>query len=177
MLAFLSRNLWMLPERLREKAYLTIVRPGLEYASTITDPYLSKDIKKLEGVQRHAARFVTNNPRHRFNPDVDHVSVSSLIDRLGWQSLEERRKSARCTLLFRVMNDLVAVPQELKPAPPRRGLRSTSRNNLPHVRSKLDAHANSFFPRTSRDWNHLPPSAKSAETLEGFKVALQPLDP
>jgi len=61
MLAFRSRNLWMLPEKLREKAYLTIIRPGIEYATSITDPYLSKDIKKLEGVQRHAARFVTNN--------------------------------------------------------------------------------------------------------------------
>ena len=29
-LAFLQRNLWMLPEKLREKAYFTIVRPGLE---------------------------------------------------------------------------------------------------------------------------------------------------
>ena len=176
MIAFLSRNLWMLPEKLREKAYLTIVRPGVEYASSITDPYLQKDVKKLEGVQRHAARFMTNNPRYCFNPETDHhVSVSALIKDLGRQSLEERRKNARCTLMYRVLNDLVAVPDDLKPKQAGRELRSTKRKHLPHVKSNLTAHENSFIPRTSRDWNRLPPSAITAETIEGFKAALQPL--
>ena len=174
MLAFLSRNLWMLPEKLCEKAYLTIVPPGLEYACSITDPYLNRDIRKLEGVQRHAARFVTNNPHNRFSPESDQVSVSSLIDGLGWQSLQERRKNARCILMYRVIHGLIAVPEDLRPGPPQqsRSLRSTTRNSLPHIRSKLNAHYNSFTPRTSRDWNRLPPAAKTASSLEGFKVAL-----
>ena len=83
MLSFLQRNLWMLPEHLREKAYLTIVRPGLEYACSITDPYRPGEIKTLDKVQRHAARFVTNNPRTRYNPETEPVSVDRLLDRLG----------------------------------------------------------------------------------------------
>ena len=66
-----------------------MVRPGLEYASSTTDPYLNRDIKQLEGEQRHAARFVSNNPHTRFCPETDHVSVTSLIDKLGWQPLKE----------------------------------------------------------------------------------------
>ena len=176
MLAFLQRNLWMLPVRLREKAYLTIVRPGLEYASSITDPYLKKDTKKLEDVQRHAARFVTNNPLRRFNAETEQVSVTSLLDDLGWQTLKERRKNARCTLMFRVREDLVAVPEEFKPRQPNTHLRSSHRNTvLSTKKSKVDSHHYSFIPRTSRDWNRLPLSARTADTLEGFKAALQPL--
>ena len=165
----------MLPMRLREKAYKTIVRPGLEYASSITDPYLAKDIKKLESVQRHAARFVTNNPRHKYNPETERVSVTSLINELGWKPLQERRKDARCILMFRVLKDLVAVPEELKPQRPNHGLRSSPKKQLPHVRSNIHAHAHSFIPRTSRDWNRLPQSARSADDIEGFKAAIQPM--
>ena len=115
---------------------------------------------------------------HIFNLNEEQISVSSLIDDLGWESLEDRRKSARCTLMFRVIRGLVAVPEELSPrsAPSHsRNLRLTTRNHLPHMRSKLDAHANSFIPRTSRDWNRLLPAALTADTIEGFKAAIQPL--
>ena len=50
-LSFLERNLRSVPQQLRERAYFTIVRPALEYASAITDPYLKDDISKLDKVQ------------------------------------------------------------------------------------------------------------------------------
>ena len=100
----------MLPEKLREKAYLNIVCPGLEYASAITDPHSPGEIKTLNKVQCQAARYVTNNPRTRYTPETEQVSVSGLIDRLQWPSLEERKKNTRCTLMFRVKHGLVSVP-------------------------------------------------------------------
>ena len=39
-------------------AYLSLVRPHLEYAAAAWDPYIAKDIQQLERVQRRAARFV-----------------------------------------------------------------------------------------------------------------------
>ena len=71
----------MLPEKLRKKAYLTIICPGLEYASAITDPHTPSKIKILNKVQNHAVRFVTDNLRTRYTPETEHVSVSGLIDR------------------------------------------------------------------------------------------------
>ena len=56
------------PQKLREQAYFTIVRPAFEYASGITDPYLGYDKTKLNNVQRHAARFVTNTPPQALRP-------------------------------------------------------------------------------------------------------------
>ena len=173
-LAFLERNLWMLPRNLKERAYFTIVRPALEYGSAVADPYFAKDVAKLDGVQRHAARFVTGNPRRRYDPESERVSVSQLLDELKWESLQSRRQTARCILLFKVLKDLIAVSDDLKPAPSAHGraLRSGTAGNLPHMRAKNEHFNNSFFPRTIRDWNSLPAAAKTAEELEEFKTKI-----
>ena len=45
----------------KEVCYKSMVRPILEYSSTVWSPYTDKNIINLiESVQRRAARFVTN---------------------------------------------------------------------------------------------------------------------
>ena len=172
-LAFLERNLWMLPRHLKERAYFTIVRPAVEYASAIADPYLVKDVAKLEAVQRHAARFVTGNPRRRYDPEMEHVSVTQLLEELKWESLQARRQSARCVLMFKVLRDVIEVPDSLKPKTSHgRSLRSATAGNLPHIIAQNEVYNHSFFPRTVRDWNELPAAAKTAPELEQFKTIL-----
>ena len=68
-LSFLERNLRYVSQQLRERAYFTIARPALLYASGITDTYFKDDIP----------RFVTNNPRQRYNPDEEYISVTALL--------------------------------------------------------------------------------------------------
>ena len=63
---------------------MSLVRPTLEYASSVWDPYQQNDIHRLEMVQRRAARYVTNRYHNT-------SSVSSMIE-LEWITLEERRK-------------------------------------------------------------------------------------
>ena len=55
-LYFLKRNLNKCSSQVKESAYLTMVRPQLEYASDVWDPHQVGDIMKLEKVQRRAAR-------------------------------------------------------------------------------------------------------------------------
>ena len=73
-----------------------MVRPSLEYASAVWDPYSQKDIDKLEKVQRRGARFVLNRYRNT-------SSVCEMIDTLGWQPLEERRRNARLSMLYKTL--------------------------------------------------------------------------
>ena len=145
------------------------------YASSITDPYLKKDVKRLESIQRHAARFVTNNPHRRYNPDEDHISVTALLEELGWEDLASRRKDARCTLLHKVLNGHVDVDDELRPPYSDTRLRSGASNELKRIPSsmkKCEPYHHSFFPRTVRDWNRLPTPARMTKDLEEFKAAL-----
>ena len=60
--------------------------PSIEYASSVWDPYTRNNIQQLEAIQRRAARFVYNNFYDR-EPGV----VTSMISRLQWESLEQRR--------------------------------------------------------------------------------------
>ena len=60
-LGFLKRNLKGCPAVLKRMAYVSIVRPGLEYASAIWDPHLVKHKNLLDNVQRKAARWITSD--------------------------------------------------------------------------------------------------------------------
>ena len=49
--AFLQRNLHQLPRKSKAQCYQTLVRPLMEYACTIWDPYNKENINKLKAVQ------------------------------------------------------------------------------------------------------------------------------
>ncbi|MES9882686.1 MAG: hypothetical protein ABW185_17605, partial [Sedimenticola sp.] len=62
-LGFLRRNLKIASTANKEQAYFTLVRPLIEYASPVWDPYTDPhetNINKLEMVQHRAARYVLN---------------------------------------------------------------------------------------------------------------------
>jgi hypothetical protein len=63
-LGFLRRDLKIPSVRIKEQAYQTLVRPLVEYASTVWNPYTKTEINKIEAVQRRAARYVVNNQRN-----------------------------------------------------------------------------------------------------------------
>ena len=82
--AFLQRNLHQCPPSMKSNCYISIVKPILEYATTIWSPHLQYQIHQLEMVQRSATRFVTNDFSYRSS------EASMLID-LKWPLLEQRR--------------------------------------------------------------------------------------
>jgi hypothetical protein len=45
-------------------AYKTLVRPTIEYCSSVWSPHTKDAINKIEMVQRRAARYVTNRYRN-----------------------------------------------------------------------------------------------------------------
>ena len=62
-LGFVRRNLRHSPAKLKETAYITLVRSTLEYAASIWNPHLAKDCDLLEKLQRRSARFVKGDYR------------------------------------------------------------------------------------------------------------------
>ena len=55
-LSFIRRNLNIASTAIKRVAYKSLVRPSVEYASTVWDPYEKGDIEKLEMIQRRGAR-------------------------------------------------------------------------------------------------------------------------
>ena len=66
-------------------------------------PTPTKDIDRIENVQRRAARFIYSDYKRT-------SSVTAMMNELGWKPLNERRKEQRLVLLFKIVNDLVAIP-------------------------------------------------------------------
>ena len=58
---FLRRNLSKCSSTVKASSYLALVRPIMEYAASVWDPYHHNDILALEKVQRRAARWVMND--------------------------------------------------------------------------------------------------------------------
>ncbi len=63
--------------KLKETAYITLIRSVLEYSAAVCVPYLKKDTDKLEKLQRKAARITASN--------YDRTSsVTKMLSDLGW---------------------------------------------------------------------------------------------
>ena len=66
-----------------------MVRPILEYGSSVWDPHPDKLQEELEKVQNRAARFVTRNYVY------ETWSMSDILGQLKWESIKIRRKDNR----------------------------------------------------------------------------------
>ena len=161
-LNLLRRNLHGCSVKTKETAYKTLVRPTLEYASSAWDPHVGKQIENLERVQNKAARFVTG--QHDWK-----VSVSGLKDTLQWRSLQERRFIARLTLWYKAIHQQAAVslpshyplkPTNHEPTDPSLAADKTRHSHDQQYgapTATIDHWKYSFFQRTIRIWNVLPP--------------------
>ena len=172
-LGFLKRNLKINSQTIKENAYKSIVRPKLEYCSTVWDPKCIKYPKEgdktkhrlvyqLEMVQRRAARWVTGRYHNT-------SSVSDMLSGLDWRSLEQRRVDSRLTILYKIRNHLVAIDENLYLQ------RGTGRREYQYrqLRADKDYTRFSFFPRTVIQWNQLPSQICLAESLDSFKTLSQ----
>ena len=164
-LGFLRRNLKQCTTPVKAATYTTIVRPAVEYASTVWDPYRQKHIKAVEQVQRRAARYVCNNCTDR-TPGC----VTGMIQDLQWDSPEDRRHTSRLQMLFKIKHGLVDVDKGLHLKQSDSRTRGFSRFFQEGTASEV--YYDSFFLRTIRDWNKLPLRVTSATSLEELLVLL-----
>ncbi len=75
-LGFRRRNLQIHNPQIQATAYNTIVRPTVEYATSVWDHNTQVNIQKIEMVQRRVACFTLNRYRNR-------SSVTGMIEELG----------------------------------------------------------------------------------------------
>ena len=165
-LGFLRRNLKYCNESFKKTAYISLVRSLLEYSCAVWDPHLEKDISQIEKIQRNAARFVKGDYRRR-------SSVSSIMEELNWKPLHTRRREIRLSLLFKIINNLVAIQPENHLVFNSRPSRNKHSKQIIVKSPNIDCFKYSFFPRTIIDWNTLSQEEVDCQTLIEFKAVLQ----
>ena len=96
-LNFIKRNLSNCSSETKASAYLSLVRPIMEYASCVWDPHEIVNIQAPEKVQRRAARWVLSEFGR-------HSSVTNMLVQLGWPTLQHRRFMSRIIFFHKIIN-------------------------------------------------------------------------
>ena len=100
------RPLYSCPPDVKEAAYKGLVRPVLEYGSSVWDPHTHGLQEELEKVQNRVARFVTGN--YVFETG----SMTGILDQLKWESLKKRRKDSTLILLYKGLKGKARIPTD-----------------------------------------------------------------
>ena len=134
----------------KEVAYLSLVRPLLEFCCETWNPHEKGLILELERVQRRAARFVKGD--YRFDS-----SVSEMIKSLGWNSLEDRRLDCRHKLFEKFLSsDLHDEIRDIViPAISERDLRDQTSKKFREILARTDSYYWSLFPDSIRRQNRV----------------------
>ena len=92
-----------------------------------------------------------------------------MVSKLDCVHLSERRRDARLTTMFKIINDLIAIPAEEYLTKSSSRTRSGASNSYRQYTTDTSTFANSFFPRTIEDCNSLPIDIiKAVESLDQF---------
>jgi hypothetical protein len=163
----MKRNQHKLPRTALEKIYIHMIRPILEYGNIIYDNTTFSNSHKLEAVQRRAAIITTGAYKH-----IEH---QSLLIELGWDQLETRRSNHMLTSFYKIKYNL--TPEYLRNKMPTPISATThyqlrNKDNLRIPFARLTTTKDSFFKKSSRNWNNLPQKYKESPTLPIFKKHL-----
>ena len=85
-LGFIRQNLCICSRKAKASAYKALVRPLLEYASPVCNPYTVSCIDSIERVQRRAARWAMQD----YTPTS---RATATLEELDWPSLQSKRNS------------------------------------------------------------------------------------
>ena len=151
--------------------YTSLVRPHLEYAVSSWCPFLEKDIKEIERVQRRATKLI---------PELRDLNYSQRLSKLNLTDLKTRRLRGDLIQMFKLVNKMELVNFK-------KGINYNTNNfgdsrkyNLRRhsktlVREKIrncNSRFNFFTNRIVNHWNQLPQETIEAKNLNSFKAKL-----
>ena len=139
-----------------KKLYTMYIRPHLEFAAPVWNPYLEGDINTLERVQNRATKICMKG-----------INKEKRLKILCLTSLKERRVRGDLIQMYKIVKEIEKVdwyhPQETVPA---RGRRDAYRSDgIENCKER-----SSFFTnRIISEWNLLPDDVVSAPSIDSFK--------
>ena len=142
-----------------------LVKPRVEYASQVWNPFTKSNISRIESIQRRATKFIIKG-------DDEYVVR---LRKLRLLSLEDRRLMADVVFFYKVVNIHVRLTLDSMVRFSRdvdRGyaLRGMDISNLLTSLSRTNLFKFSFMKRIVGEWNSLPLDIREASSVEDFKL-------
>ena len=103
-LGIVKGNLRRCPDRVKVEPCSTLVRPHLEYTSSVWSPHQKYQINSIEAVQRKEAHFCKNCS------DGEPRTGTRLIQELNREPLQMTRERGRLMLFFKISGDMMTIP-------------------------------------------------------------------
>jgi hypothetical protein len=149
-------------------AFVTSVRPKLEYNSIVWNPCRKRLTDLIENVQRSFSKRL---------PSLSSRSYFERLALLNLEPLELRRLRFDLLYYYKVLHNLTPfAPNEVYNVytPP-----ESSRSNFPYLLKPAKASyalLSSFFCRNVDAWNSLPSSLQHASSIADFKKGVKNID-
>ena len=150
------------------KAFITYIRPILEYNSVLWSPSQIFLIDLIENVQRRLSRSI---------PALSELPYLSRLAILKLEPLELRRLHFDLVYYYKILNNLTPIDHTthfMIYHPP-----SSSRSSSFYLHRPVkgtERTLSSFFYRNTNVWNDLPPDVKSASSVAAFKLKIKACD-
>ena len=147
-----------------KQLYLSLVRPHLEYACQLWDPYVQNDINKLESVQKFALKLIS----HRW--DASYQELTRLVN---VPMLSTRRLHLKLAQVYKVLHGLCDFPEDIFQIQLAHSSRLARAQTLHCPFARTNYYYNSFVPSSIRAWNSLEETLVLTPSLQSFKLALK----
>ena len=168
MLMYIKHTFKFIDENMFLLLYKSMVRPHLEFASTVWNPHLKYNIDAVERVQRRATKMLGT---------LADLSYTQRLQKLKLETLEYRRRRADLLEAYRIMHGIHDIDQSCHCAvcpdkqmfPP-----SLAENTRGHQMKVQIQHATGlrkhyFSTRVAHLWNSLSPKTIRSKSINIFK--------
>lgn len=162
----IQRNLKTSELNLKKTAYLTCVRPILEYACAVWDPSQARLINKIEKIQNRAARFVLG----RYTREGRAALRWKMS--LGGNCFPRVGKSCDWSCFFRYIMIKQELLKKYFKEPHYRSSKTDHVFKIRELSTRMNLFVNSFFVRSVKEWNRLSAMQVCCKNEELFMLFL-----
>ena len=148
--------------------YCTLVRSQVEYGSVVWSPYTSRNVDKLERIQRRGTKFILG----KWN-----LSYEERLKCLNLLSLEKRRYLFDVTFLYKALNGYLNV--DVSPflnfysQDDRYRFRHVDDYSLKTNFARTTIFKCTYFNRIVEMWNSIPLDIRLSPSLAAFKLGMK----
>lgn len=163
MIGIIRRTFTSLDKEMFLTLYKSMIRPYMEYATTVWSPHLKKDIFILENTQRRATKLVK---------EIKDLPYETRLRFLGLPTLSYRRSRNDMIQVYKILNQIDKLDKDIFFKECNQSSTRGHSQKLAKINSRLNVRLKSFSLRVINPWNSLPETCIQSRDINNFKSNL-----